>query len=543
VRVRDRYIRQHAASMTAAAKTLEDEFPSASSNNAVKTKPEDDELPEVTRSLASFVAETTFAQIPEEVKQWLKSLLLDYIGVASFGAARAESSQPFFTAIKALYPEVSVSSSQDHDPPKASTVFGRGSKWPPQAAALLNGAYAHSLDFDDTHMGAVVHPGVTVISAALAEGEQQAADGAQLLTALAVGYEVVCRLGLGLWAGGFERGFHNTSTAGIFGAIAVISNLRGLDAAAVETAFGIGGSKAAGSMQYLQNGSWNKRLHPGFAAHDAFLCVTLAQAGVVGAEKAIEGEHGFLHAYTSRNISRDDHAKIIDSLSREWKMMDTAIKPYPACRCAHPGIDLAAELRLSARNQKQDLSDSTDKKSTISHIESMRLDLSPSFHNLVGVPLPNKIHPENIVDAQFSGYYHVAVAWLYGAQPGWTVYDYLLDAQVHALCEKIAITRDSAEFTSPLQARLTVRYADGAEETRFQNAPLGEPSNPIPPSLLDKKFHSLVDPVLGEEKARQIKEVVERISTVQGSKEDKNAIMPTTSTTTITVNDLTKLFA
>ncbi|KAL1980029.1 hypothetical protein VTN96DRAFT_4788 [Rasamsonia emersonii] len=463
---------------------------------------DNNKIPNITRSLASFVAETTPRQIPDHVKDWLKSLLLDYVGVTAYAAARAESSGPFFDAVRTLYPGVEAVNGN-----RSCTVFGRRSTWLPQAAALLNGAFAHSLDFDDTHMGAVVHPGVTVISAALAEGELRAADGATFLAALAVGYEVVCRLGLGLGTGGFERGFHNTSTAGIFGAIAAICKLRGLDAATVEGAFGIGGSKAAGSMQYLQNGEWNKRLHPGFAAHDAFLCVALAQAGVLGAERAIEGDHGFLRAYTSRDISRRDLERIVDGLGSQWTLMETAIKPYPACRCAHSGIDLSAALRLSPKNQLQ-----------LQHIESLRLDLSPSFYNLVGEPLPNKIHPANIVDAHFSAYYHVAVAWLYGAQTGWAVYDHLQDERVHALTERITITQDSPELTTPLQARLTVRYVDGSEESKFQEAPLGEPSlNPIPAGVIENKFHSLVDPVFGEDRARRIKEVVEGLSSEEGS--------------------------
>ncbi|KAL1965981.1 hypothetical protein VTN77DRAFT_4921 [Rasamsonia byssochlamydoides] len=510
----------------AAGRAMVEDQSQSFSDNASNFKLDDDELPHITRSLASFVADTTSVQIPDDVKRWLKLLLLDYIGVTAYAAARAESSEPFFNAVKALYPEVG----NVHHPLKSSTVFGRGSTWPPQAAALLNGAFGHSLDFDDTHMGAVVHPGVTVISAALAEGEQRAADGAKFLTALAVGYEVVCRLGLGLRTGGFERGFHNTSTAGIFGAIAAIAKLRDLDAATVEGAFGIGGSKAVGSMQYLANGAWNKRLHPGLAAHDAFLCIALAQAGVFGAEKAIEGDHGFLHAYTSRQNSRDDLESIVDGLGSQWMLMGTAIKPYPACRCAHPGIDLAAALRLSPKNQQKHTGNDTGQShDKISHIESLRLDLSPSFYNLVGEPLPNKIHPSNIVDSQFSGYYHVAVAWLYGAQPSWAVYDHLRDEQVHALADRITITRDNPDFTTPLQAHLTVCYVDGSEESRFQDAPLGEPEkNPIPLDVIYDKFRSLVEPVWGVDRARRVREIVESIADDKGS---------------MTVNDLMRLVA
>lgn len=500
-----------------------------------------DQDPEITKLLANFVANTTFDLIPADVTHWLQLLLLDYIGVATFGGAKTESSEPFLNAIRALYPETQtrththVNGHSNGHPARStgsssctngSTVLSRGpTDWPRQAAALLNGAFAHSLDFDDTNMAGVVHPGATVISAALAEGEQTGADGRKFLTALAVGYEVVNRVALGLRAGGFEQGFHNTATAGIFGAIAAISKLRDLDAAQVANAFGLGGSKAAGSMQYLQNGAWNKRLHPGFAAHDAFFCVALTQAGVLGAEKAIEGQHGFLRAYSSRTPTDPKELKsIVDGLGIEWVLKGTAVKPYPACRCAHPGIDLAGKMRLSPRNRAPSTNHSENAVAA-PHITSLRLDLSPSFHNLVGPAVPNKIHPQNIVDAQFSAYYQTAVAWLYGAQNGWSVYDHLRDAAVHSLSERITVRRCEDLTPNPLNTRLTVKYVDGGEESVFLPAPLGEPENPMPESVIYAKFASLVQPVLGEEIVRRIEDVVGGL--------DKNGT---------TVNDLTNLF-
>jgi 2-methylcitrate dehydratase PrpD len=236
----------------------------------------------VTKAIASFAASLTYDSIPPALISHLKVLILDYIGVSLFGSTKTESSEPFYAAIRSLN---STSSGK-------STVFSHGSTFQPQYAMLLNGAYGHTLDFDDTHLGGVVHPGVTVISAALTEAETLNSSGEQLLTAIAAGYEVICRLGVALGSGGFAKGYHNTSTCGIFGAIAVIANLRGLSAEMTEMAFGIGISKTAGCMQYLANGAWNKRLHPGFAAHDAYLAVAFAQAGVVSCLTSLYAEVG-----------------------------------------------------------------------------------------------------------------------------------------------------------------------------------------------------------------------------------------------------------
>ena len=182
--------------------------------------------PPITRKLAEFISDLEFSSVPTDLIEQLKILLLDYLGVSIYGAQHAESSEPFFTAINLL-----------NDSSGKSTAITRGAVFQPQYAMMLNGAYAHTLDFDDTHLEGVVHPGVSVITAALTEAENSSASGKQLLTAIAAGYEVVCRLGTAIGSSGYAKGFHNTSTCGIFGAITAISSLRGLDADTVENAF------------------------------------------------------------------------------------------------------------------------------------------------------------------------------------------------------------------------------------------------------------------------------------------------------------------
>jgi 2-methylcitrate dehydratase PrpD len=253
------------------------------------------ETTSITKQLAEMVAETRPQDLNDQLIVKLKGLLLDYIGVGAAGSKVAESSFPFYKAVCTL-----VGKSNG-----TATVLGASELFPPPYAALLNAAYAHSLDFDDTHAGGALHPGASVISAALAQAETDPSIGSNtLLTALAVGYEVTCRLGIALGTGGYQRGFHNTSTASIFGAVAAIAELKGLGRNGIENAFGLAISKAAGSMQYLANESWNRRLHPGFAAHDAFVCVALAEAVVIGAAEPIEGKFGLLSAY-SETSARD----------------------------------------------------------------------------------------------------------------------------------------------------------------------------------------------------------------------------------------------
>jgi 2-methylcitrate dehydratase PrpD len=141
------------------------------------------------------------------------------------------------------------------------TVIGMGQEWSPQYSALLNGFLGHSLNFDDTYAEGFLHASVTTISAGLTDAQHAA-----FIAAFAVGYEVTCPIGRALGEVASSRVFHSTVTAGIFETVATIAKIKGLSPSVIETAFGLAGSKAAGSMQHLDNRSWNKRLHPGFAS-------------------------------------------------------------------------------------------------------------------------------------------------------------------------------------------------------------------------------------------------------------------------------------
>ncbi|KAJ9603716.1 hypothetical protein H2200_011902 [Cladophialophora chaetospira] len=433
----------------------------------------------VTKILSEFVADLTYESIEPKVVQNLKRLLLDLLGIGAYSGAKIESSEPFYRAILAFSGGATGN----------STVLTKGRRLLPQHAALLNAAYGHTLDFDDTFAAGALHPGASVIAAALAQAEVSGASGKELLTALAAGYEVICRISRALGTGAYERGFHNTGTTGIFGAIAAIMKIKGAKASAIEAAFGLAGSKAAGSQQFLENGGWNKRLHPGFAAHDAFLCIAFVEQGVITATKALEGIFGFLKGYSSSPKIEG----LVEGLGREWIHITTAIKPYPGCRMTHTGIDIAGKWR-TART---------------SPIKSLRLSLSPHCWMIVGRPLPNKIHPQNIVDAQFSAYYQVALAWLDGSGTGWDVYNRIHDDDVSELLDRITV--DAAEGLHGLAGRLEMQWQDGTIEVEAETDPIGEASNPFTDEQLRQKFKSLSVPAYGEQRTEQIADTIERL--------------------------------
>ncbi len=342
----------------------------------------------ITTEYAEYVTELEYDEIPEEVVDYAKKLTLDAIGISIGARSRAESSDSFVDGVDSLADG------------GAATVFATGEELEPEYAALLNGALVHSLDYDDTHRGASHHPGASVISAAIATAEDvdREVSGKELLTAIVAGYEVNCRLGMAINpAAHYERGFHGTATCGTFAATAAAAKIAGLSAEELENAFGLNGSQAAGSQQYLANGSWNKRAHPGLSAHSGILAVRFAQAGFYGSEAPIEGEDGFLNAY-----SDDPKPELATAgLGEEYELYETGIKPYPCCRYMHAPLDGVFELI-----SEHDI--------TPENFESASVNIADAGIGLIGRPIERKRNPKSFVDGQFSMPFGVALAVVAG---------------------------------------------------------------------------------------------------------------------------------
>ena len=386
----------------------------------------------ITRQLSEFTAGIRLERLPPQVPVRARFLLLDLIGNIIRARHDAESTGAFLAAARALGMTGG-----------SAGVFGDAARYTPTGAAFLNGALAHSLDFDDTHAAASLHPGAPVIPAALAAGEMVGASGADVLAAIVAGYEVTCRVALALPAGEhYDRGFHPTATCGAFGAAAAAARVFGLDADGVAGALGTALSQCAGSLQFLANGAWTKRFQVGWAACNGLVAATLVREGFKGAAEALEGRYGFLRAYAPN--PRPERA--VQDLGRVFELMATAVKPYPSCRYGHAGIDAALALRAEHALRPEE-------------IEQVTLGLPKSGMMLIGEPAAKKADPRNVVDGQFSGPFVIACALATGTM-GWDSYGLLQDPVIRALLPKITCELDpeiEAEFPVNMSGKLTVR--------------------------------------------------------------------------------------
>ncbi|MDE2063011.1 MAG: MmgE/PrpD family protein, partial [Bradyrhizobium sp.] len=396
-------------------------------------------MAEETARLAGYVAALEFKDIPPEVRERAKALTLDFLGSAIRARRDAESTPTLFKTLEALA----------LDARGESTVFGDTRAWSPAIAALLNGALGHSLDFDDTHADSSLHPSAPVVPAAFAVGELVGASGREVLTAIVAGYEVCCRLGNALDpTSHYARGFHPTATAGTFGAAAAAAKLFKLPQDRIIAAFGVAGSQAAGSLQFLVNGAWNKRYQVGASAMNGVIAATLARNDFVGATESIEGKHGLLVGY-SDNAHPE---KAVADLGKVYETMKIGVKPYPSCRYTHAALDALIAIRR-------------EHNLTPDQIKRVEIGLHRNGITLTG-DAATKRHPTSVVGGQFSMFFTGAVALDQG-RFGWDDYHRLGDAAIDALADKFDVVQDDRLETGrkhPFGARVSITTDDGIHE-------------------------------------------------------------------------------
>src|SRR5215831_15018827 len=232
----------------------------------------------ISQELSTFALGLSHAQIPTAVRERAKHLILDSVGIAL-----ASTQYPFASVSFAAMQELGSGT---------SPVIGIGRKLALRDAVLMNGILVHGLDFDDTHSRGVIHGTSSSFPCALALADRDDADGEALLVAYVAAMEVATRLGAVAKGGFHQVGFHPTGLIGAFGCTLAAARILGLDADRATMAQGITLSMASGSLEFLEDGAWTKRLHPGWAGVAGITAATLAKHGYVGPRAAYEGRFG-----------------------------------------------------------------------------------------------------------------------------------------------------------------------------------------------------------------------------------------------------------
>ncbi|HEY6539364.1 MAG TPA: MmgE/PrpD family protein [Ktedonobacteraceae bacterium] len=440
-----------------------------------------------TSDLAHFCATLRADELPTRVREQVRYLLLDHLAVTLRGSL-LPSSQSAYSMLEKM---IAIGNTG------TSTIFGRAAKAEASWAAFANGIAAHGLEMDDVENASSLHPGVVVMPAALALAEQLGPTPADFYASVVAGYEVTLRVGAALNpASAYERGFHPTAVCGALGAAAASARLLGLSPAQTSNALGIAGSMAAGSMAYLHDGAWTKRLHPGWACHAGITAARLAASGFVGPTAILESRYGFLHAYSSAG----DAAQLERKPGDELAIMRVSLKPYACCRYMHGPIDCLFDIRCRHQIDPR-------------HIERIACGVLTGGRGLIADPIEQKRQANNIVEAQFSMPYGAAVA-LFTGKAGLSVFtdEWIQHPAVRELMQKVdCYTSPELDDHYPAEwrASASITMDGGTQYHAHVRYALGDPHNPLSWEQLEARFHELVAPVIDVERKRE--ELIERV--------------------------------
>jgi 2-methylcitrate dehydratase PrpD len=336
----------------------------------------------VAERLAERIVALRAGSLPAAVRQKCEELVIDVAGLC-------------VTARNEDYIKAALAGLDDDCP---CTAIGHARTFNAGGAAFVNGTAAHGEDFDDTFEGGPVHAGAVIVPAVLAVCERHGRDGASALLGIAVGSEVMCRLSTVVPKAVHKAGFHPTAIFGVMGAAAGVGAALGLSAKQIVDALGIAGSFASGIIEYLAEGAWTKRLHPGWAAQSGYRAALLARGGFLGPRTVFEGMHGLFHGFA--HTTKGDYEALVDAFARNWVIETLAFKPYPCGTMAHPYIDCAR--RLAARGIKP------------ADIKEMICEAAEGTVHRLWEPLAAKQRPPNGYAAKFATPFILATGFVRG---------------------------------------------------------------------------------------------------------------------------------
>jgi len=410
--------------------------------------------------LAAFGADLRFDAIPSSVVDSVKLRALDVLGIA-LAASTHEVGPPLRAGLESWAGRGEC------------TVIGAKFTAAVPLAVLANGTLAHGLDFDDTHAASVTHASAVVLPTVLAVGEADGLDGRALIVAAVAGYEAIARIGMAAPGAFHARGWHASSVCGAFAAALAAGVCERLDPARLTAALGIAGSFASGVMEFLEDGSWVKRLHPGWAGQAGATAAALAGAGFSGPATILEGRFGLYRTF----IDGAPDPRPFDTLGTTWETLAIGFKPYPCCHYLHAFLDCALALREAHGI-------------TTGDIQSIECLVPPSGVPIVCEPRPAKLRPRTPYDAQFSLPFSVAAAFVDGRVDLDTyAAERLGDERVLALAERVACRAHRDPAMPPgFPGGVSVQLRDGRRVEAHEPDGRGGPARPLPERAVVDKF-------------------------------------------------------
>ena len=384
-------------------------------------------MKQITEKIAEFVSSITYDDIPEAVTKQAESLIVDTIGCMYSGSIA--------DGIREIVEYLS-----EFDSSRDAGVFGFTNRLSIQNAALVNSAAAHARDYDDTHDEAVNHASVTTLPALIAvsqyiskraqEGgrEHDPLNGKAFVAAFCAALEIANRIALA-FIPYLGTGWLPTTLSGPFGSACGVAKLLGLPAVTIQKAVGFAYTQIHGNRQALIEGTLAKRIQPAFSTVAGIHAAFLAKAGLSSPVKVFTGDYGIANLYTDGKI---DSKRLTDNLGTVWETGNISIKPYPSCRCTHPVIDAALELKKTYQVDYRD-------------IISGHIFLPPASMGQIGQPFCLGLNPT--VDAQFSAQYTSALCFVKGKPEtaDFAAKTVVERTEIHSLAGRFTVTEfDSA---------------------------------------------------------------------------------------------------
>lgn len=439
----------------------------------------------ITELMTDFALNLTGDQIPSKVVEHGKRLLLD-----TFGVALAAHGMESIRAIKKTILDMGTS--------PQCTMWGSNKKIQLADAILYNSALIHGLDFDDTHVGGIVHPSAVVVSTALATGEYVQASGQEVFEAIVAGWEIITRLALAARGRFHDIGYHATGVIGSFAAACVAGRIMKLSRNIIVNALGICGSQAAALQEFLHDGTWVKRIHPGWAGHSAVYALNLAKNGLTGPGFVLEGKFGLwkTHLNTSEGLAEE-----FSDVGILWHTPEITFKKYQTCHFTHTFIDLILNMK------KQNGFSSED----IKKIEC-RIDNRGS--KIVCEPKEAKYRPKTEYIMRFSLPYIVAMAVIEGRMsPKEIDLKHMENPKVLDIIDRVECVIDG-NIANPghFPGWVKITLNNGRILQAHQPYEPGTDQNPIEIKDIEEKFYNNIRDILLEEKIEELVKNIEQFN-------------------------------